>query len=216
MPKAIRKSLPRQIAEMIEEKIRSGEYQIGDKLPPEPALMESFGVSRNTLREAIQALTNCGLLQTRQGDGTYVVARERLQVDFYQFMDSSDSEDVLEVRELLEKHIAMSAMRHADAEDLEQIGRALELRNAASGDIREATQADLDFHMAIARATHNEIVLNIYKYVSSYFNEFIYEKLRSADADEARMDELHARLLEAIRSKNGPLALECVDHIVRV
>lgn len=216
MTKAIRKSLPKQIAEMIEEKIRGGEYQIGDKLPPEPVLMEIFGVSRNTLREAIQALTNCGLLQTRQGDGTYVMARERLQVDFYQFMDSSDSEDVLEVRELLEKHIAMSAMRHADEEDLEEIGRALELRNAATGDIREATQADMDFHMAIARATHNEIVLNIYKYVSSYFNEFIYEKLRDTEADETHMDELHAQLLEAIRSKNGPMALDCVDHIVKV
>ena len=216
MTKAIRKSLPKQIAEMIEEKIRSGEYQIGDKLPPEPVLMEIFGVSRNTLREAIQALTNCGLLQTRQGDGTYVMARERLQVDFYQFMDSSDSEDVLEIRELLEKHIAMSAMRHADAADLEEIGRALELRNAAVGNIREATQADLDFHMSIAHATHNEIVLNIYKYVSTYFNEFIYQKLRDTDTDEHHMDELHARLLEAIRSKNGPLALECVDHIVKV
>ena len=216
MTKAIRKSLPKQIAEMIEEKIHSGEYQIGDKLPPEPVLMEIFGVSRNTLREAVQALTNCGLLQTRQGDGTYVMARERLQVDFYEFMHASNSEDVLEVRELLEKHIAMSAMRHAEPSDLEEIERCLELRNAASGDIREATQADLDFHMAIAHATHNEIVLNIYKYVSSYFNEFIYEKLRDQNMDETNMDALHARLLEAIRSKNGPMALDCVDHIVKI
>ena len=216
MTKAIRKSLPKQIAEMIEKKIRSGEFEIGDKLPPEPSLMEIFGVSRNTVREAIQSLTNCGLLETRQGDGTYVVAKERLQVDFFNFMSSTDHEDVLEVRELMEKHIAMSAIRHANEDDLKEIERCLHLRNHNVSTIREATQADMDFHMAIAKATHNEIVLNIYRYVSEYFNEYIYEKLYDADKDEREIDEIHETLLDAIRTQNGPLALSCVDRIVEL
>ena len=216
MAKAIRKSLPKQIAEMIEEKIQNGEFEIGDKLPPEPSLMEIFGVSRNTVREAIQSLTNCGLLETRQGDGTYVVAKERLQVDFFKFMNSTDHENVLEVRELLEKHVAMSAMRHADEKDLEEIERRLRLRNLSGASIREATQADMDFHMAIAQATHNEIVLNIYRYVAEYFNEFIYEKLYDTSRDQQEIDEIHETLLEAIRTKNGPLALSCVDRIVEL
>ena len=216
MTKAIRKSLPKQIAEMIEEKIQKQEFQIGDKLPPEPVLMEIFGVSRNTVREAIQALTNCGLLETRQGDGTYVMARERLQVDFYNFMSETDYEDVLEVRELLEKHIAMSAIRHADDADLEEISRRLQLRNQNADSIREATQTDVDFHMAIAKATHNDMVVNIYRYVSSYFNEFIYEKLYDIRKDEQEIDEIHAQLFDAIRSKNSHAALDCVDRIVRL
>ena len=214
MAKAIRKSLPRQIAELIEEKIARGEYQIGDRLPPEPMLTEYFGVSRNTVREAIQSLTNSGLLATRQGDGTYVIARERLQVDFFRIMDSSEQHNVLEVRDLLEKHIAVSAIRNATDSDLERIAQKLELRRQVTGSIREAGQADLAFHMAIAEATHNDIILSIYRYVSEYFNEFIYEKLYAATADQASIDRLHDGLLRAIRDKDPDGALDCVNRII--
>lgn len=212
MPKPIRKSLPKQIAEMIEQAIHNGEYQIGDKLPPEPILVEQFGVSRNTVREAIQALTNSGLLETRQGDGTYVVATERLQVDFFNIMSSTTYQNVLEVRALLEKHIAISAIRNSTPEDLRDMEEKLHMRN--QGSTREASQADLNFHMAIAKATHNDIILNVYQYVSQYFNEFIYEKLHDSDLSESYIDNVHVALYQSIRDKNIDLALECVSRIL--
>ena len=216
MAKPIRKSLPKQIAEMLEEQIRNSEYEIGDKLPPEPVLGEIFGVSRNTVREAIQSLTNSGLLETRQGDGTYVIAKERLQVEFFNIMSATTYQNIVEVRNLLEKHIALSAIRSATDGDLKKIREALEKRNHTGGDIREATEADLNFHMAVAEATHNDIILNIYRYVSEYFNQFIYEKLHRSIQDERDIDRIHVLLYQAIQDRNVELALDCVGRIIEL
>ena len=213
MIKPTRKSLSKQIADLIEEKIRSGDYQIGDKLPTEPNLMEIFGVSRNTVREAVQSLTHCGLLETRQGDGTYVIAQEKLQVDFFNIMNSTTAQNVLEVRDLLEKHIVVSAIRNSTEEDIREIETYLRLRNQETDSIREATKADLDFHMAIAKATHNDIILSMYRYVSEYFNQYIYSKLHSQDPQQA-IDQAHDRLFQAIRERDTEQALLCVNQII--
>ena len=214
--KIVKKSLPKQIAEMIELKIKNNEYQVGDRLPTEPNLVEMFGVSRNTVREAIQSLTNSGLLETRQGDGTYVVARERLQVDFFHIMHETTYKNVLEVRDLLEKYIVVSAIKNATKEDIDEMESFLYLRKKEISSIRESTQADLNFHIAIAKATHNDIILNIYRYVSEYFNEFIYKKVYSENKDQTYIDEIHDLLLLAIKEKNIELAQDCVNKIIAI
>lgn len=216
MDKLIKKSFPKQIADTIEVKIKNGEYEVGDKLPPEPKLVEMFGVSRNTVREAIQSLTHSGLLETRQGDGTYVIAKERLQVDFFNIMNATTYQNVLEVRDLLEKHIVVSAIRNRTMEDLIEIESFVHLRKEDVGTIHEATKADLDFHIAIAKATHNDIILRMYRYVSEYFNEFIYHKIYEQKQDEFRIDQLHDLLFQAIRDKNEELALDCVNKIIEI
>lgn len=216
MDKLIRKSFPRQIADAIELKIKNGVYEVGDKLPPEPKLVEMFGVSRNTVREAIQSLTHSGLLETRQGDGTYVIAKERLQVDFFNIMNGTTYQNVLEVRELLEKHIVVSAIRNSTAEDIAEIESFLHLRKAEVDSVRESTQADLNFHIAIAKATHNDIILSVYRYVSEYFNEFIFQKIYDQKRDEAYIDQLHDQLFQAIRDQNVQLALESVNRIIEM
>ena len=216
MEKMVRKSFPKQIADTIERKIRNEEYKIGDKLPPEPQLVEMFGVSRNTVREAVQSLIHSGLLESRQGDGTYVIAKERLQVEFFNAMNATTCEDVQEVRDLLEKHIVLSAIQNRTEEDLRDIEAHLALRKKISGSIREASQADLDFHIAIARATHNELILSVYRYVAEYFNEFIYKKMRTLDEDESDIDKMHDLLFQAIREQNVDLALDCVNKIIEI
>ena len=213
MIKPTRKSLSKQIADLIEEKIKNGDYQIGDKLPTEPNLMEIFGVSRNTVREAVQSLTHSGLLETRQGDGTYVIAQEKLQVDFFNIMNATTSQNVLEVRDLLEKHIVLSAIKNSTSADIREIESYLRLRNQETNSIREATKADLDFHMAIAKATHNDIILSIYRYVSEYFNQYIYSKLHNHESQQS-IDLAHDQLFQAIRDRNTELALSCVNQII--
>ena len=216
MAKLNKKSLPRQIADDIELNIKKGVYNIGDKLPTEPELVAHYGVSRNTLREAIQSLTNSGILETRQGDGTYVVARERLQVDFFHAMGSTNSENVLEVRNMLENSIVELAIVNATCKDIEDIEHYLALRKAVCESARENTKADLDFHTAIARATHNELIVAIYKYVSAYFNEYIYDKIYRKSQDEQYIDEIPDLLFSAIRDKNVGLAKDCVRKIIEI
>ena len=216
MEKVVKKSLPKQIAEIIEQKISKGEYEIGDKLPTEPELVSYFGVSRNTLREAIQSLTNSGLLESRQGDGTYVVAKERLQVELFNALSSTKQKDVLEVRNLLEHYVVTSAIKNCTEEDIQIIEEKLELRKKQTDSIKETTQADLNFHMAIAKATHNELLFNIYGYVSEYFNQFIYEKLYMHSKDTEYIDEIHDKLFDAIKSRNLDFANECISKIIEI
>ena len=214
MGKLIKRSLPQQIAEAIEEKIKNGDYQVGDKLPTEPNLVEMFGVSRNTVREAIQSLTHSGILEARQGDGTYVVAKEKLQVEIFHMMSASTYQNISEVRELLEKHIVVSAVSNRTEQDLAEIEHFLQLRKQEIHSARETTQADLDFHIAIAKATHNDIILSVYQYVSEYIQGFIYHKIHEQPADQSAVDDMHETLFEAIRHKNAALALDCIERII--
>ena len=213
--KIVKKSLPQQIADAIEQKIHDKEYLVGDKLPTEPNLVEYFGVSRNTVREAIQSLAHSGLLETRQGDGTYVVAQEKLQVEFFNIMNSATYQNVLEVRELLEKHIVVSAIRNCTDEDIAEMKKYLLRRKGEESSLRETTQADLDFHIAIAAATHNEIILSMYKYISKYIQDVIYQKTHNMDHDQDYIDEIHDRLFHAIEDRDVDTALECVNRIVK-
>ena len=213
MKKLVKESLSKQIADIIEMGIKNGDYKIGDKLPPEPQLMELFGVGRNTVREAIQSLTSSGLLETKQGNGTFVVASERLQVDFFNAMDESGDHEVQEVREMLEKHIVVSAIMHRDEEDLEDIAHCLDLRTKDAESAHEATQADLNYHMAIAKATHNNFLWSIYRYIAEYFNHFIYQKIDQRLVDEAYMDQVHEDLFHAVKNKDVVFALDCVEKL---
>lgn len=216
MDKLVKKSFPRQVADIIELKIKTNEYKVGDKLPSEPNLVKMFGVSRNTIREAIQSLTNSGLLETRQGDGTYVIAKERIQVEFFNIMNSTTQQNILEVRDLLEKHIVVSAIKNATQDDVDEIESFLNLRRNDLNSIRENTKADLDFHIAIAKATHNDIIFKIYKYISQYISEFIFKRIYNPETDEEYMDDIHDLLFKAIKEKNIELALDSINKIIEI
>ena len=211
-----RKSLPKQISEIIERKIKEGEYNIGDKLPTEPNLVQIFGVSRNTIREAVQSLINSGILKAYQGDGVYVVAKERLQVDFYNIMNETTEKNIFEVRDMLEKQIVILAINNASDEDMKKIEETLLLRKNEFSSAKENTQSDLNFHMAIAEATHNDIILNIYKYVSEYIRQHILIKILEKDINQEYLDEVHDLLFEAIKNRDVKKALEYVEKIIEV
>jgi len=214
--KPIKYSLTKQIANEIENQIKSGEYKIGDKIPTEPELVEYFQASRNTIRESVQSLIHAGILEAKQGKGTYVIASERLQVDFFCLMDKTKKEEILEVRNLLEEHIVVSAALNATDEDLLKIEKSLYQRNNYSQIVRENTEADMAFHIDISIATHNSLLINIYKYVSQYFNEFIAESLTINKDKQEYIDSLHMELFDAIKTKNCINAKETIFKIINL
>ena len=214
--KIVKKSLSNQVADDIELRIKKGEFNIGDKLPTEPELVSMYDVSRNTIREAIQSLTRPGILETRQGDGTYVIAKERLQVELYNMMDKTANKNVFEVRNMLENFIVIKAIDNADDKDLIDIEQALQTRKAETDSIREKTQADLYFHLSIAKATHNDLIVEMYKYVSAYFNEFIYDKIYRKIQNQQYIDEIHDSLFVAIKNKDIIKAKDCINKIIEI
>lgn len=194
--KLVRVSLSRQVLEEMERAIASGVWTVGEKIPPEPELMAHFGVSRNTLREAIQALIHGGVLQARQGDGTYILAANRFDASIQNQLKAAGLRDTLEVRFALERETAkLAAQRAADA-DIALIEKTLSMRQTSVG--QDFVENDLAFHQAIAAACHNQIMNDLYHSIAGYFQTLITFFLEVMPPEDAALNELHERLAAAI------------------
>jgi GntR family transcriptional repressor for pyruvate dehydrogenase complex len=158
-----RKRLTDQIIDQLISMITDGKFKPGDKLPPEPALMEQFGVGRSSLREAIGALSLIGMLTVRPGYGTHVSASlgESVSGPFRwgMFMGWREKlHEFIEARITIEQALVGMAAERATEADVEEIKRCHELLKASKVTKRKAIQADLVFHTAIANASHNSVL----------------------------------------------------------
>jgi len=146
-------------------RIRSGEWPVGTRIPPEPALAELLGVGRNTVREAVQSLVHAGLVERRQGSGTYVLSSSELAVTMGRQIANAHQRDVLEVRRSLEVEAARLAARRRTQGDCATLLRLRDERAVASrdGDVDRLVAADLELHRAIARAARNPVLLALYE-----------------------------------------------------
>ena len=155
------------VAEQLKQQITEGVYTIGDKLPTEPELMKTFKVGRSSIREAVKLLVNMGVVQVRQGSGTFVVEASddnRGSIN----MSIADRTELDEVRKILDIAIVEKAVARRTEKDIERMQSSLEARkaNAKNGLLKECIEADLNFHIAIADATYNRILADIYRSAS--------------------------------------------------
>jgi len=162
VPIEIRSSSEAVVAK-VEEMILSGKLKPGAKLPNEHELTQIFGVSRGTLREALFALKNKGMIERKPGRGTFIRRVDRIQLLHALATRKCDEElflDILEVREILESKAIELSIERGTAKDFEKIHFALQLLEEAikNGD-PSPLEADLEFHISIAFAAHNEILL---------------------------------------------------------
>ncbi|UOE46705.1 GntR family transcriptional regulator [Mucilaginibacter sp. SMC90] len=214
MSKIIKRSLAEEIAEKLKEQIGSGHYQINDKLPTEPELMAEFGVGRSSIREATKSLVQSGLLRIQQGAGTFV---ERATIN-PEPMDArirrARSQDVDEVRQLLEMKIAEKAAINRSQKDILTMKGYLEDRKttAEAGLLEACIDADVKFHIAIANASKNEILSDLYKtaavHLKNWFTE-IHPDTRSF----IETQHLHERLLKNILDCDSKQAWNTVIEI---
>ncbi len=164
--------LPDRVAERLQALIRDRDLRPGDRLPAERALALELGVSRAALREAIARLSSLGLLRARQGGGTYVLARDaadRAAIEPlmpYVSVFRSDPEyrfDVLEIRHALEGMAAWHAALRATGDDRARIAAAFDSMMSVHGrnDPAGEARADAAFHLSIAEASHNLVLLQV-------------------------------------------------------
>lgn len=157
-PRRKHRSLAIELVEQLTTEIREGRFEAGRKLPTEAAIVEVFGVSRTVVREAISRLQATGLVETRQGVGTFVLAHD----DSMPFRIATEQLGTLhDVIELLEFRIsveteatALAAMRRSE-DNLDEMRRAMHAFGEQIEARRDAVAADLQFHLEIARATQN-------------------------------------------------------------
>ncbi|WP_405011059.1 FadR/GntR family transcriptional regulator [Kitasatospora sp. NBC_01539] len=159
-----RTPLSDQVIAQLRAQITSGEWPVGSRIPTEAELVEQLGVARNTVREAVRALAHNGLLDIRQGSGTYVQATSELAGVMHRRFADAAQEQVAELRASLEMSAAGLAAARRTAADLELLSAALDRRDRAwrSGDPEAFVQADAAFHQAVVAAAHNDVIAAVY------------------------------------------------------
>jgi DNA-binding FadR family transcriptional regulator len=194
----------------IRERIVSGSWGPGDRLPKESELAAELGLSRNSLREAVRALSQLRVLEVRQGDGTYVSSLEPdlllESTGFISHLLLGDTEvELYEVRRILEAAAAALAAGRIDATEKEDLARILE-RMRQTHTVEELVEADVAFHAVIARAAGNAVLASLLASLSTRTMRVRLWHGRAADdaLDETR--EEHRRIYEAIVAGDPELA----------
>lgn len=211
------------IAEHIVDKIRSGEYPKGSKLPPERAIAEQMGVGRPSVREAISALQIAGILESRPGDGTYVqegTDTESLANHAMDVLEESDSPlQILQARKALEIGVAQLAITEASDADLAQIQDALEekIEKGKHGQYQEYLRYGKKFHLAIAQATKNPVILRLMENLLSASQQPLSVSMRQRFYEEdsrriTQMLENHRQIVEAIISRDTERAIAAMEE----
>jgi len=203
-----RRSLVDQAIEALRVHITAGTWPVGERIPTEPELVASLGVGRNTVREATRALVHAGLLETRQGDGTYVRATSELAGALRRRAGHAALLEVFEVRRALElEAVCLAAQRRTDA-DLARVQVVLDERSArwAAGDVEGFVEQDAAFHAAIAAASHNEMLRQLYDDFGHALRDAIRETLTDATLPEGDHTDEHVDLVEAIRAGDADRA----------
>ncbi|WP_416876381.1 FadR/GntR family transcriptional regulator [Kitasatospora sp. SC0581] len=201
-----RTPLSDQVIAQLRAQITSGEWPVGSRIPTEAALVEQLGVARNTVREAVRALAHNGLLDIRQGSGTYVLATSELAGVMHRRFADAGQDQVAELRAALETSAAGLAAHRRTPRDLELLDGALARREAAwhSGDAEDFVQADAAFHQAVVAAAHNDVLLAVY----ADLGEVTREHLRHDVGPELIAERYigHHTILEAIRDGDAQRA----------
>jgi GntR family transcriptional repressor for pyruvate dehydrogenase complex len=211
------------IAHELERRILEGALKPGDRLQPERELSAELGVSRPSLREAIQKLVSKGLLHSRQGGGTYVT--DQLDAGFtdpWQQMlrqHPNIQSDMLEFRAMLESEAAALAARRATDADMQRIGDAyarvegLFAQGPSAAVFEEQVIADLAFHQAIAEAAHNvmfgHLTASLFRVTHDHIDRNL-RHLRRLEDDWQELRAQHAAIWEGVRTRNAAAAQSAV------
>ncbi|MGZ5804763.1 MAG: FadR/GntR family transcriptional regulator [Xanthobacteraceae bacterium] len=165
LPAVDRRSLVASVIDILRSKVRDGTWRVADRIPAEAELAEAFGVGRNTVREAIRVLSHSGMLEVRQGDGTYV-RRAVDPAETIQRINRSSLRDHLEMQSILEAEAARFAARRRTQLDIEALKKTVaSLKSRLPGEDLEAyMQRDRAFHIAVATAAHNQAIEELYRY----------------------------------------------------
>lgn len=208
----------------IEENFLNQQLRIGDKLPSERDLANLFGVSRNSVREALQILALRGVIVIRRGGGSYVTQSNR------QFMDELSERltvtdehlifEMLEVRSALEVEAVSLAAQRATAEDLNNIRKSLKEMAVFGEDEQAEAQADFHFHMHIIKASHNSILIHLAETLMEQMEETVYVTRKHRFVNLDRYEETyneHKNIYIALASGDSELAKSLMEtHLSKV
>lgn len=199
------------VLEEIKEKINTGVWQRGTKIPSETELQEMFNVSRNTIRGCMHKLSATGVLEIKHGEGTFVkdTIYEHLFGTNYPVLPLTNTEiiEMFEFRKILEAANVKIAALKANATDLERIKNCLDEMLEFKNDDQKYADADLNFHISIALATNNKVTYQI----MLMLREVLLPHFK-ANAEKLRVqfiefeEDMHIKIYEAIKRHDPEVA----------
>lgn len=189
------------VIEYIKELVKEGKVEFGGRLPSERELMATLGMSRNSIREALRTLENMGLIESRQGQGNFLVNHmgKSLSSVFSMllFTRESDYVEISQLRRFIEIGAFLLAARNASSQDKEILRNILEQIDAASG--QERVVLDKQFHDELIRISGNHLLSILNEALSELFETVIYDlALNIAPQDWDRLNDCHKRVYQCL------------------
>lgn len=212
-----RAGLVDQVIEQLRTTVRDGEWPVGERIPTEPELAARLGVGRNTVREAVRALAHGGLLEVRQGDGTYVRATSEVSGAIRRLC-GSELREVLQVRRTLEVEGARLAATARSEAELREITALLAARDTALQEKRftDFVRIDAEFHQTIVHCGHNTLLSELYRGLTEAITASVAATSRNPANPEHEIQ--HTNLLHAIRDQDPDRAAaeagEFLDELI--
>ena len=212
--------VPADIAAYLKRLILDGKLRLNDQLPSERELAEQLGVSRNSVREALRALELTGLVESRQGGGTFVRAADISVVKepFTSVLLSQENviADVLEARKLIEPLMAQQAAQNATDEQIAELQHILlqQERSVAAG--TPGVAEDILFHQLVAVTTKNNVLVKLVEAMAELLAVSREGALQTEQRAHTSLDG-HYRVLTAIIERNPEAAYSAMrDHLAEV
>lgn len=218
------KKIYEQIVDQIGLLVSEGQLKPGDRLPSERELVEQFQVSRASIREAISALEMMGLIEVRAGEGTYI---RQVNIDsvvaplaWMLFIEKDTDLELYEVRKILEVQAVGIAAERVQEDEIRDMYEVMEVMRMDLEIDRLGEEADHYFHYAIARATHNKILIRLMNTISDTMQKTLKasrSKLYEDRNSPERLYQEHRSIFEAIKSHNALMAQQLMlNHLVGV
>jgi GntR family transcriptional regulator, transcriptional repressor for pyruvate dehydrogenase complex len=209
-------NISEQVFEQLKQQLLLGEWKQGDKIPSENELAVAFGVSRVTVRQALQKLTVLGLIETRLGEGSFV---KEVKLGMHMntlipmaYLGDQSLLEVLEFRQVVEVKTAELAAKRATDQDIEDLERIFNLMMDHKDDPHKFSEDDLDFHLKIAEITNNSLIIETHNIIKDILSVAMH-KIVSERGNTAGL-HYHKMLLEAIRERNAEKARELMAQHV--
>jgi GntR family transcriptional repressor for pyruvate dehydrogenase complex len=198
-----------QVVTYVKEAIQAGKYSVGDKLPNEAELAKLAGVGRSSLREGMRILAAYGVVEIRQGEGTFVIDKTAEQFfEFLGYMPSTNFESFIDLRRVIETGNIVTIYDKLDDKELDELQALVDQLRFENG-LEACVQADREFHKQLLAYTGNPLMIQIDKMIYRMRSQLLYKIMCDKKVvQDAR--SLHQQIVNALRAKDK---IRCLDLV---
>jgi GntR family transcriptional repressor for pyruvate dehydrogenase complex len=186
----------------------NGDWKAGDRIPPERDLCQQLGMARTSLREALKAMELVGMVDSRVGDGTFVCPRSeflsRPLLWAFTGTDSAEFQEIMEARIIIEESLAALAAQRGSEQEIKAIGETVQMLQDSIARDEPILEVDMAFHLAIARASHNNPLANAVQLLRNLMRHWLFYKVLIPEV-APRIFKRHLAIYRAIAQRK-PIA----------